>query len=186
MICNRYSIPLLWMTCSKDYILNIFRKSIPTLWWVYPVVIDLVMTVRYFGMRFSRLLYEQEPVERKLGQRIVSATRRSKHYFKCVWDYVYDVPLLSLLHQLLSDPFVLDEVQFAYWILFAVHHQLYVDATFRHWGDTRQDGLLSDHCDGTAYKCHPSYLLMCPHWKLWCITTMLRYVIPLDHEQSTS
>ena len=62
-------------------------------------------------MTFSRLLYEQEPVERKLGQRIVSATRRSKRYFKRVWDYVYDVPLLSSLHQLLSDPFVLDEVR---------------------------------------------------------------------------
>lgn len=31
-----------------------------------------------------------------------------------VWDYVYDVPLLSSLHQHLSDPFILDEVQFAY------------------------------------------------------------------------
>ena len=75
------------------------------------------MTVRFFGMRYIRLLYEQEPIERKLGQRIVSATRRSKRYIKRVWDYVYDVPHLSSLHQLLSDPFVLDEVQFAYWIL---------------------------------------------------------------------
>jgi len=32
----------------------------------------------------------------------------------------------------------------------------------------------------------PSYLLMCPHWKLWRISMMLRYVIPLDHEQRST
>ena len=54
-------------------------------------------------------------MERNLGDRVVSVTRRGRRRFQRVWDCVYDVPLLSSLKQLLSDPFVLDEVaRFAY------------------------------------------------------------------------
>ena len=57
----------------------------------------------------------QEPTERKLGRRIVTTTKKSRPYFKHVWDHVYDVPLLSSLQQLLSDKFILDEVRALAW-----------------------------------------------------------------------
>ena len=52
----------------------------------------------------------QEPIERKLGHRMVTTTKNMRPYFKTVWDHVYDIPLLSSLQQLLSDKFVLQEV----------------------------------------------------------------------------
>ena len=49
-------------------------------------------------------------MERKLGSKIIRVTKGSRRIFKKKWDYVYDVPLLASLAQLLSVPFVLEEV----------------------------------------------------------------------------
>ena len=49
-------------------------------------------------------------MERKLGSRIVRVTRKGRYFFKRAWDYVYDVPLLLSLQQLLSDDSVLEQV----------------------------------------------------------------------------
>ena len=39
--------------------------------------------------------------------------KRSRVQYVPVYDYVYDVPLISSLQQLLSDSFILDEVHVA-------------------------------------------------------------------------
>ena len=53
----------------------------------------------------------QEPVERKLGYTIcTTTTRKSRPHLKRKWDYAYDVPLLSSLHQIMSDSLILNEV----------------------------------------------------------------------------
>ena len=53
---------------------------------------------------------EQEPVERKLGRRMITTIKNSRPFYKAVWDAVYEVPLLQSLQQLLSDSFILGEV----------------------------------------------------------------------------
>lgn len=52
----------------------------------------------------------QEPVERKLGRRMVTTMRNARPLQKAVWDFVYDIPLIESLQQLLSDSFILEEV----------------------------------------------------------------------------
>ena len=52
-------------------------------------------------------------MKRKIGQRVVRLAKNSKACFKQLCDYVYEIPLLSSLKQLLSDPFILDEVHVA-------------------------------------------------------------------------
>ena len=56
-------------------------------------------------------------MERKLGQRIVEISGSSQTKFKKKIDYIYEVPLLLSLKQLLSDPFILDEVMYLYIII---------------------------------------------------------------------
>ncbi len=51
-------------------------------------------------------------MERKLGSRTVSITQRGRRKFRKVSDYVYDIPLLSSIKQLLSDPVILEEIIF--------------------------------------------------------------------------
>ena len=46
---------------------------------------------------------EQEPVERKLGEQQLASG-------KTMQDFVYEIPLISSLKELLSDQFLLDEV----------------------------------------------------------------------------
>ena len=52
----------------------------------------------------------QPPVERKLGSKIVAVSKKGRRKFERVSDYVYEVPLLSSLQQLLSSPMILEEV----------------------------------------------------------------------------
>ena len=52
----------------------------------------------------------QEPLERKLGQRLNLAHRVSRPYLKVVHDCVCEVPLLQSLKQLLKQPLVFEEV----------------------------------------------------------------------------
>lgn len=47
-------------------------------------------------------------MERKLGERILQTGESTKKRI----DYVYEIPLLASLQQLLSDPFILDEVAY--------------------------------------------------------------------------
>ncbi len=55
--------------------------------------------------------YIEEPVERKLGLTVIETTRNLCPYFQKKADYSYEVPLLCSLKQLLSDPFILEEVR---------------------------------------------------------------------------
>lgn len=58
----------------------------------------------------SVLCHCQEPHERKLGYTIHTVNKNSRPFIKRKWDYAYDVPLLSSLHQIMSDKFILREV----------------------------------------------------------------------------
>ena len=49
-------------------------------------------------------------MERKLGRRVVTTIKKSRPFYRTVWDYVYDIPLIESLKQLLSDKFILEEV----------------------------------------------------------------------------
>ncbi len=49
-------------------------------------------------------------MERKLGSRIVATSKKGRRKFERVSDYMYDVPLLSSIQQLLSSPMILEEV----------------------------------------------------------------------------
>lgn len=52
----------------------------------------------------------QEPLERKLGQRLSLAHQVSRPYLKVVHDCVCEVPLLQSLRQLLKQPLIFEEV----------------------------------------------------------------------------
>lgn len=52
----------------------------------------------------------QEPLEIKLGQRMVLTRRVARPYLKVVHDVVYQVPFLESLQHLLSDDLVFEEV----------------------------------------------------------------------------
>jgi hypothetical protein len=82
---------------------------------------------------FKEEFHLLEPVERRLGHRIITTIRNGRPIQKAVWDMVYDIPLIESLGQLLSDSFILGEV-------LCGHH--------------RRDELLSDYCDGTVFKSH--------------------------------
>ena len=56
------------------------------------------------------ICFWQEPVERKLGRRVITSTKNSRPLYKTIWDYVYDIPLIQSLQQLLSDSMILGEV----------------------------------------------------------------------------
>ena len=49
-------------------------------------------------------------MERKLGRRVITSTKNSRPFYKTIWDYVYDIPLIQSLQQLLSDSMILGEV----------------------------------------------------------------------------
>lgn len=64
----------------------------------------------YMCVSYMYMYFWQEPVERRLGHRVITTTRNSRPFFRTIWDYVYDIPLLQSLQQLLSDSFILKEV----------------------------------------------------------------------------
>ncbi len=55
-------------------------------------------------------IHLQEPVERKLGHRIIPDNTDSTRHHKRVSDYMYEVPLLSSLQKLLSDQPIREDV----------------------------------------------------------------------------
>ena len=91
----------------------------------------------------------QEPVERKLGRRMVTTTRNARPLQKAVCDFVYDIPLIESLQRLLSDSFILQEV---HQYVAAIHYLSIVCNPYRYF--VGEDGLMSDYCDGTVYKSH--------------------------------
>ncbi len=52
----------------------------------------------------------QEPLETKLGEKVIETVKNSLPYFKRVPEYLYEVPFLLSLQSFLSDPFILEEV----------------------------------------------------------------------------
>ena len=40
----------------------------------------------------------------------MTTIKKSRPFYRTVWDYVYDIPLIESLKQLLSDKFILEEV----------------------------------------------------------------------------
>ena len=63
-----------------------------------------------FISHFRLKILLQEPVERKLGVTTGWITKQNNSLIGLPWDVVYYVPLLSSLHQLLSDDHILNEV----------------------------------------------------------------------------
>ena len=55
-------------------------------------------------------------MERKLGQSSQRFMKGNDSYIKLTWDLVYDVPLISSLQQLLSDEYILDEVNWCLYV----------------------------------------------------------------------
>lgn len=82
-------------------VVNIFSVQCGHVVYMYNVCVCVSYMYMYFW---------QEPVERKLGHRVITTTRNSRPFFRTIWDYVYDIPLLQSLQQLLSDCFILKEV----------------------------------------------------------------------------
>lgn len=52
----------------------------------------------------------QEPIQIKLGERMILQRRVSQPYLKIVNDCIYYIPFLESLHRLLSDNLVFEEV----------------------------------------------------------------------------
>ena len=62
----------------------------------------------------AEFFYYRSPAERKLGVTTRRITKQKNSLIGLTWDVVYDVPLLSSLHQLLSDDHILNEVSCAF------------------------------------------------------------------------
>lgn len=55
-------------------------------------------------------MHMQEPVARKLGETLKRKVKKSRSKYQLTGEFVYDVPLLESLKQLLCNEFIFNEV----------------------------------------------------------------------------
>lgn len=115
------------------------------------------------------VIHLQEPVERKLGSKVVRFNRNGRSCFKTAWDYMYIVPLIESLQRLLSNKLMLEEV---YTLNVMSQNSVCGLCLQVLQGHQRRDGLLSDYCDGLVYKSHP---LFSASANIPCLELMLYY-----------
>jgi hypothetical protein len=88
---------------NNDELTEIFNTESNT---IFPGLRTRYHQEKYYKERLGLL----EPIERHLGQRLVKRNKKSKPYIKIIHDYMYDIPLLQSLKQILSNALVFNEV----------------------------------------------------------------------------